>query len=122
MLAVVDVDMALKGPGSFGIGDIHRGVPAMIFMRGEADGVIRISGSKNETRSSRSFWEVPPLEQMTGLRVLAIFSINGQSLMSELAILMIGNPSSTHNSTDLSSNGVAIGMPPDLRMDSTILS
>ena len=33
----------------------------------------------------------PPVETMTGLRVLAIFSISNQSFRSELAILMIGN-------------------------------
>ena len=59
-----------------------------------------------------SFTDAPPVETMTGLRVLAIFSIRTQSFMSELAILMISMPSSTHRSTDASSNGVAIRMQP----------
>ena len=63
-----------------------------------------------------SLSDEPPVETMTGLRVLAIFSIRIQSLMSELAILMIGSSSSTQRSTDASSNGVAIGMQPLWRM------
>ena len=47
--------------------------------------------SKKVTRSSRSLSDVPPVEQMTGLRVLAIFSIRNQSLTSELASLMMGS-------------------------------
>ena len=82
-----------------------------------ASGMLRFS--KNVTRSSRSFSEEPPVETMTGLRGVAIFSISTQSLTSELAILMIWMPSSTQRSTDASSNGVAIGMQPALRIAST---
>ena len=57
-----------------------------------------------------SFNEEPPVEAMTGFFVLAIFSIKIQSLISELASFMISIPSSVHKSTDLSSNGVAIGI------------
>ena len=39
-----------------------------------------------------------------------------QSLRSELAILMMGMPSSTQRSTERSSKGVAVGMQPALRM------
>ena len=59
-----------------------------------------------------SFSDDPPLEAMTGLPVVAIFSISTQSLMSELAILMICTLSSTHLSTETSSNGVAIVIIP----------
>jgi len=54
--------------------------------------------------------EVPPVETITGLRTLAIFSSRGQSVTSELATLMISMPNSTHRSTDFSSNGVATRM------------
>ncbi len=66
-----------------------------------------------------SLSELPPVETMTGLRVVAIFSISIQSFRSELAILMIWTPSSWHRSTEASSNGVAIVMQPALRMAST---
>ena len=68
--------------------------------------------SQKVTRSSRSLSDVPPVEQSIGLRVFAIFSISSQSLTSELASLISGNPSSMQKSTDFSSNGVAIGMQP----------
>ena len=61
-----------------------------------------------------SFSEDPPVETITGWRAVAIFSISIQSLRSELAILMIGMPSSTHRSTDASSKGVAMGTQPRL--------
>ena len=67
---------------------------------------------KKVTRSSVSFSDDPPSEAMTGSLVLAIFSIRTQSLMSELAILMILTPNSTHRSTEASSKGVAAGMQP----------
>src|SRR5579862_1204817 len=65
---------------------------------------------KNVTRSSMSFMDEPPVETITGFFVFAIFSIRIQSLQSELAIFRIGMPSSQQTSTELSSNGVAIGM------------
>ena len=66
-----------------------------------------------------SLSEEPPVEAMTGFRVLAIFSIRNQSFRSELASLRICTPSSTHRSTDFSSNGVADGIQPLFRMAST---
>ena len=57
-----------------------------------------------------SFSEDPPVETMTGFLVFAIFSIRIQSLQSELAILRMGMPNSQQKSTELSSNGVAIGI------------
>src|SRR6266478_6061323 len=60
---------------------------------------------KNVTTSSRSRRDEPPVEMMTGLWVVAIFSIRNQSLMSELAILMIWTPNSAHLSTEVSSKG-----------------
>ena len=63
--------------------------------------------------------ELPPVETMTGLRVVAIFSISNQSLRSELAILMICTPSSWHRSTEASSNGEAMVTQPALRVAST---
>ncbi len=54
-----------------------------------------------------SFSEEPPSEAITGRRALAIFSINTQSLTSELASLTILIPSSTQRSTEASSKGVA---------------
>ena len=53
-------------------------------------GMLRFS--KNVTRSSMSLSDEPPVETITGLRVLAILSIRNQSLRSELAILMIWTP------------------------------
>ena len=67
-----------------------------------------------------SFSGVPPNEMMHGLRVVAIFSSSSQSFESALAILMIGRLNSTHQSTDFSSKGVAMGMQPDFLMVSTI--
>src|SRR5512135_195868 len=68
--------------------------------------------SKNVTRSSMSFSGEPPVDTIAGFLVLAMVSISGQSLMSELAILIIGRPSSTQRATDASSKGVAMGMHP----------
>ena len=67
---------------------------------------------KKDTISSKSFSLAPPEETITGLRIDAIFSINGQSFMSELAIFIIGISNSTQRSTDSSSKGVAIGIQP----------
>ena len=55
------------------------------------------------------------MDTMTGLRVLAIFSMRIQSLRSELAILMISTPSSSHRSTEASSKGVDMHTQPELR-------
>ena len=66
-----------------------------------------------------SLSELPPVETMTGLRAVAIFSISIQSLRSELAILRIWTPSSWHRSTDVSSNGEAIVTHPAFRVAST---
>ena len=58
--------------------------------------------------SSIDFSSEPPVENdAPACRVVAIFSIRNQSLMSELAILMMSTPNSTHRSTEASSNGVA---------------
>ena len=51
-------------------------------------------------------------DTITGLLVEAIFSINGQSFMSELAIFIIGKSNSTHKSTESSSKGVDMGIQP----------
>ena len=61
-------------------------------------------------------------ETMAGFFAFAIFSIRIQSLQSELAILRMGIPSSQQKSTELSSNGVAIGMQPAARMACTSLA
>ena len=53
-----------------------------------------------------STWSASSVDAITGFRVFAIFSSNVQSVMSELAILMISIPSSTQRSTLRSSNGV----------------
>ena len=82
-----------------------------------ASGMLRFS--KNVTRSSRSLSEQPPVDTMTGFRVVAIFSMRTQSLPSELAILMIWTPSSWHRSTEASSNGEAMVTQPALRVAST---
>src|ERR1700753_4059762 len=66
--------------------------------------------------SSMSLSDDPPVDTMTGFFVFAIFSINIQSFRSELAILIIGMPSSTHRSTERSSKGVADGIQPALRI------
>jgi len=52
--------------------------------------------------------EAPPVEAITGLRVVAIFSIRNQSRMSELASLRMSTPNSTALSTEVSSNGVTM--------------
>ena len=46
-----------------------------------------VAVAENFTRSSTSFSDDPPVETMTGLRVLAMRSSRNQSLMSELATL-----------------------------------
>ena len=48
-----------------------------------------------------SLSELPPVEAMTGLRVRAICSIKIQSLISELANLMIWMPNSAHEAKRL---------------------
>ena len=75
--------------------------------------------SKKVTKSSISFKEDPPVETMTGLRVVAIFSIKIQSFKSEEAILISCTPNLTHMSTDFSSKGVAMVRQLFLRTVST---
>ena len=57
-----------------------------------ASGMLRLA--KNFTRSSMSLSDEPPVDTITGLRVVAILSIRIQSLRSELASLMIAMPRS----------------------------
>src|ERR1700730_4932797 len=85
-----------------------------------ANGICRLS--KNVTRSSRSLRDEPPVETITGFFVFAIFSIRTQSLQSELATLRMEMPSSQQKSTELSSNGVAMGMQLASRMAWTSLA
>src|SRR5215218_4165819 len=66
-----------------------------------ANGMWRFS--KKVTIASMLRIDAPPVETMTGFRVFAIFSSNDQSVMSELAILMISMPRSSQRSTDASS-------------------
>ena len=72
--------------------------------------------AKNVTMSSMSLSDDPPVETITGFLVLAIFSSSSQSFRSELATFKMGSPSSTHRSTERSSNGVAVAMHPPCRM------
>ncbi len=74
---------------------------------------------KKATMSSRSRSDEPPVEMTTGFFVVAIFSIRNQSLMSELAILRICTPNSTHLSTETSSKGVAMVIRPHFRVART---
>ena len=62
------------------------------------------------------FKDAPPVDKITGFFVLAIFCSKNQSLISELATLIISIPSSTHHSTALSSKAVAMGIQPDFRI------
>src|SRR3990167_11025660 len=56
--------------------------------------------SKNFIKSSISFSDEPPVEAITGFFVFAILSKRIQSLISALAILIIGRSNFSHKYTD----------------------